>query len=91
MISRIWAVGAAGVCAVAFVAGAWTNAHALGTRGPAHAMSMHGEPKYGPDFRQFDYANPDAPKGGNVVLAAAGRRPVVTHHCFSTGNQSDAR
>ncbi len=72
MISRIWAVGAAGMCAVAFVAGAWTSAHALGTRGPAHAMAMHGEPKYGPDFKQFDYANPDAPKGGDIVLAAIG-------------------
>ncbi|MFN3713025.1 MAG: extracellular solute-binding protein [Alcanivoracaceae bacterium] len=31
-----------------------------------HAVAMHGEPKYGPDFRHFDYVNPDAPKGGNL-------------------------
>jgi microcin C transport system substrate-binding protein len=38
----------------------------------AHAIAMHGEPKYGPDFRHFDYVNPDAPKGGELRLAAAG-------------------
>ena len=29
---------------------------------------MHGEPKYGPDFKHFDFVNPDAPKGGEVHL-----------------------
>jgi microcin C transport system substrate-binding protein len=38
----------------------------------AHAIAMHGEPKYGPDFSHFDYVNPDAPKGGSVRLAVAG-------------------
>ena len=32
---------------------------------PMHAIAMHGEPKYGPDFKHFDYVNPDAPKGGD--------------------------
>jgi microcin C transport system substrate-binding protein len=31
---------------------------------PVHAIAMHGDPKYGPDFKNFDYVNPDAPKGG---------------------------
>jgi microcin C transport system substrate-binding protein len=39
---------------------------------PAHAIAMHGEPKYGPDFSHFDYVNPDAPKGGQIRLAALG-------------------
>jgi microcin C transport system substrate-binding protein len=38
----------------------------------AHAMAMHGEPKYGPDFKHFDYVNPDAPKGGTVTYGAIG-------------------
>ena len=38
----------------------------------AHAIAMHGEPKYGPDFTHFDYVNPDAPKGGTLRLAARG-------------------
>ncbi len=38
----------------------------------AHALSIHGDIKYGPDFAHFDYANPDAPKGGDVTLSAVG-------------------
>lgn len=38
----------------------------------SHAIAMHGEPKYGPDFRHFDYVNPDAPKRGELRLAAEG-------------------
>ena len=39
---------------------------------PRHAIAMHGEPKYGPDFKHFEYADPGAPKGGHVRLAAIG-------------------
>jgi microcin C transport system substrate-binding protein len=38
----------------------------------SHGLSMYGDLKYGPDFSHFDYANPDAPKGGEVKLAAIG-------------------
>ncbi len=37
-----------------------------------HGIAMHGTPKYGPEFRHFDYVNPDAPKGGEVRLHAIG-------------------
>jgi microcin C transport system substrate-binding protein len=36
------------------------------------AMAEFGEPLYGPDMRHWPYANPDAPKGGSVVLGAFG-------------------
>lgn len=36
---------------------------------PRHAMALHGEPAYGPDFEHFDYVDPDAPKGGTMRLA----------------------
>jgi microcin C transport system substrate-binding protein len=39
---------------------------------PAHGLSMYGDLKYGPAFTHFDYANPDAPRGGDVRLAAIG-------------------
>ena len=29
-----------------------------------HALSMYGDLKYGPEFRHFQYVNPEAPKGG---------------------------
>ena len=38
----------------------------------SHAIAMHGEPKYGPDFTHFDYVNPNAPKGGTIRLAENG-------------------
>jgi microcin C transport system substrate-binding protein len=31
-----------------------------------HALSLVGEPKYGPDYKHFDWVNPDAPKGGTI-------------------------
>lgn len=33
-----------------------------------HGVSIFDEFKYGPDFEHFEYANPDAPKGGTLVL-----------------------
>jgi microcin C transport system substrate-binding protein len=39
---------------------------------PAHALAMHGEPKYGPGFTHFDYVNPEAPKGGEVRFGVVG-------------------
>ncbi|WP_247886961.1 extracellular solute-binding protein [Azospirillum sp. SYSU D00513] len=39
---------------------------------PAHGIALHGDPKYGPDFRHFDHVNPQAPKGGQVTLQAIG-------------------
>jgi len=39
---------------------------------PMHALALHGEPKYGADFKHVDYVNPDAPKGGNINNAAIG-------------------
>lgn len=35
-------------------------------------VSMHGAPKYGPDFQALAYVNPDAPKGGTLRLAMTG-------------------
>ena len=34
-----------------------------------HGVSFFGEFKYPPGFEHFDYVNPDAPKGGMMVLA----------------------
>ncbi|HEY9011978.1 MAG TPA: extracellular solute-binding protein [Devosia sp.] len=37
-----------------------------------HGISLMGELKYPEDFKQLDYVNPDAPKGGTVRLAGFG-------------------
>src|SRR6266404_9435348 len=45
-----------------------TAALAAGTYG----LSLFGELKYGPDFKNFDYVNPNAPKGGTMKFSAIG-------------------
>lgn len=39
---------------------------------PAHAVAMHGEPDLPPGYGHFGYANPDAPKGGEVTYCVVG-------------------
>lgn len=39
---------------------------------PRHGIALYGEPKYKDDFTIFDYVNPKAPKGGELVLAVMG-------------------
>src|SRR5438874_7199542 len=56
------ALGALLCCALA------TAALAAGTYG----LSLFGELKYGPDFKNFDYVNPNAPKGGVMKFSAIG-------------------
>lgn len=41
--------------------------------GPQYGLALHGSPKYQAEFKHFDYVNPDAPKGGELRLAATGR------------------
>ncbi|MAI10401.1 MAG: hypothetical protein CBD27_05600, partial [Rhodospirillaceae bacterium TMED167] len=46
---------------------------------PVHGVAMHGKPKYGADFKHFDYVNPSAPKGGVI-------RQGVDRGTFNTFN-----
>ena len=39
---------------------------------PSHGLSYFGDLKYGPDIAHFDYANPDAPKGGRIRIPGIG-------------------
>ena len=59
------------VLAAALLA-AGTLAAAANAAEPAHGLSVFGDLKYGPDFEHFDYASPDAVKGGDVTLATIG-------------------
>ena len=53
-----------------------------------HAIAMHGAPKYGADFENFEYTNPDAPKGGKVIFSAFGSFDSL--HPFILKGQSAA-
>ena len=46
----------------------------------SHALAMNGQPKYGAEFTHFDYAFPDAPKGGTVRMAAIGTFEIGRAH-----------
>jgi microcin C transport system substrate-binding protein len=46
-----------------------------------HAYAQFGDIKYGPDFSHFDYANPDAPKGGELRMV-----PPITSTNFDKFN-----
>lgn len=39
---------------------------------PSHGIAMHGEPALPPDFKSLPYADPDAPKGGQLRQAVTG-------------------
>ena len=62
---------ALGVALAAAVALAIAVPQALAQQS-AHGLAMHGDMKYGPDAKHFDYVNPDAPKGGELRLPAIG-------------------
>jgi microcin C transport system substrate-binding protein len=37
-----------------------------------YGMSLYGDFKYPPDFKHYDYVNPDAPKGGTMKMESLG-------------------
>ncbi|MEO0912657.1 MAG: ABC transporter substrate-binding protein, partial [Pseudomonadota bacterium] len=39
---------------------------------PKHGISMYGTPDLPPDFQHLPYANPDAPKGGEMLIGEKG-------------------
>ena len=41
---------------------------AFAQSGTRHGLSVFGDLKYGPEFKQFDYVNVDAPKGGSLIF-----------------------
>ena len=64
---------AAAIAASGLLAGAGpTFAQGQAVNKQHHALSLVGEPRFGPDFKHFDWVNPDAPKGGVVRLWAQG-------------------
>lgn len=42
------------------------------TANPPHGLAMHGQPALPPDFKNFSYANPDAPQGGLITYGFNG-------------------
>lgn len=55
-------------------AAAQTQASSIQTGAWVHAISAFQPPKYPPDYRHFEYVNPDAPKGGLLRMSNPDRR-----------------
>jgi len=47
-------------------------ATAAAAAGGSHGLSLFGELKYSPDFKNFEYVDPHAPKGGTMKFSAIG-------------------
>jgi microcin C transport system substrate-binding protein len=58
-----------GLAVAAFVFAAAPYAHAIERGKPVRALALYGKPKYAENFTHFEYANPNAPKGGTFVKA----------------------
>ena len=56
--------GALAIGAGALAAPRWPAGAAAQEDPERHGISAFGDLKYPPDFKHFDYVNPDAPKGG---------------------------
>ncbi|MFN3822744.1 MAG: extracellular solute-binding protein [Pseudorhodobacter sp.] len=50
----------------------WACMAIPGGADPAHGIAMYGEPALPPDFVALPYVNPDAPKGGRIVMGETG-------------------
>lgn len=47
-----------------------------------HALTLFDDIKYGPDFKNFEYVNPAAPKGGRLRLSAVGSFDSLNTYTF---------
>lgn len=66
-----WVMGSViGVAAVWSAGQMWAESHEVIIE--SHGFNEYGELKYGPDFSNLDYVNPDAPLGGEISLSANG-------------------
>ena len=60
-------------CVLAALVTAWAGAAAAqGNVTVSHGLTLLDKLKYAPDYQQFDYVNPAAPKGGTIRLYSIG-------------------
>jgi microcin C transport system substrate-binding protein len=78
----------------AAAAGAWLAPGLVRAAERRHGMSLFGDLKYAESFSRFDYVNPDAPKGGRIVIMAPNwvynQNPQTFNTLNSFVNKGDA-
>jgi len=82
MKTKAWAITYAALGLAAWGLAA-TPALAVVKGKPVHALSLYDAPKYGPDFKHFDFVNPDAPKGGTLVTTNGNDATFDTFNGFT--------
>jgi len=60
-----------------------------GAAAAGHAIAMHGEPRYAAGFSHFEYTDPNAPKGGEIVFGVLGSfdslNPLIVRGASAAG------
>lgn len=84
-----WTMFAAWAVALALGAGTTTPASAIVRGKPVPALALYGEPKYAPDFKNFDYVNPDAPKTGTYIQSNEAFLTFDTFNPFTLKGAAD--
>lgn len=65
-------------CVIALIGGLASGGFAWAE--PAHGIAMYGEPALPQNFDHLPYANPDAPKGGRIILGETGSFDSLNPH-----------
>src|SRR6476620_3785749 len=71
-MARKYGLAGAAAAAIVLFAASELPSFAADESARQHAVSLVGTPQYGPDFKHFDWVNPNAPKGGRVRQWALG-------------------
>ena len=79
-ISRRTILKLAGMAPLARIAG--VSVASAEDRQFRHALTLFDDIKYGPDFKNFEYVNPGAPKGGRVRLSVVGSFDSLNPYTF---------
>ncbi|MBR0719338.1 extracellular solute-binding protein [Bradyrhizobium liaoningense] len=83
---HVLALGVGGALGASLGTPLLRNAHASEAWTAAHGISAFGDLKYPADFRQFDYVNVDAPKGGAFSLIPSVRAYNQSYQTFNSLN-----
>ncbi len=58
---------------------------------PQYGIAMHGQPAQAKDFTHYPYVNPDAPKGGQIIIAKLGQFDTLNPFSIRGSTAHDIR
>src|SRR6476619_7399848 len=90
-MARKYGLAGAAAAAIVLFAASELPSFAADESARQHAVSLVGTPQYGPDFKHFDWVNPNAPKGGTLRQFAEGSFDSLNPFSFTGQKASDLR